>query len=158
MKSVVSDDDDEDGNPIFSYGDMVAVAGATKKFLTIWLPLQVIIVTPITAGATGGVLALLILIAIALVIFFVCKNRQRKQEADNSGSEVTFPSTDKAPSTPDTHTHSLELELVEIDNSKTDTANEDGSYLDPTTRVGDQMFLKGSDSEEDTDAPMHGIT
>ena len=24
--------------------------------------------------------------------------------------------------------------------------------------IGDQIFLKGSDSEDDTDAPMHGIT
>jgi len=126
MRSVVRDDNEGDSNPIFSFGNMVVVA-----------------------GATGGVLAIVILIAVGLVIFFVLRNRKRKREGGSHDTELTFPTAENTPST-----HSPSVEMVDLLHTK-----DDGDSYGDVTHT--DAYLKASDSVEetvDTANPLHGIT
>ena len=130
MQSIV--DDEEDDNPIFSYGDMVLVA-----------------------GAMGGVLLLLVIIAISLIIFFVRRNRQRQKEPDNTGQEFTFPSSEKSTSPPDTNTHDVEITFP---SSETSTSPPDTNTVIEMVEVHRNSTDVGDSDDTDTDSPMYGIS
>lgn len=127
--AVKDDPGQEETNPLLSFNNMVIIA-----------------------GATGAVLAVVILIAVGLVICFVLRKKQQQKEA--YGEELTSPlPTPGASSTNDIDSPTIEMVRM------SPSTNEESGYIE-TAEVVDDEFLKtdSEDENDDTDNPMHGIT